>query len=306
MIRGLRLTDLPLQLLPGRLAGEDQACTHGELGNAAHRLTRTELARWSLSASPRQLPLAAVHGSKLDAVGVLRTRQGPRSWEVAHLFVDGGCVDELTTLLEGAVAHIGARGAERLFLRTPLESPVVQAAKRAGFFPAFTEEVFALNRPMMVDPHSPPLLLRPLAPSDTVGLFWLYNRTQTASVRAAAGLTMDQWLDSREPCGNEVRDYVWERGGQLRGWVRFDGAGDVLTLDAALHPDEGAVAPRLVTYAARLAWGHKTPRWVVPSHQPAIGRALQQRGWQVRGSYAVLILPTALRVREPSLTFAQA
>ena len=142
MIRGLRLTDLPLQLLPGRLAGEDQACTHGELGNAARRLTRTELARWSLSASPRQLPLAAVHGGKIDAVGVLRTRQGPRSWEVAHLFVDGGCVDELTTLLERAVAHIGARGAERLFLRTPLESPVVQAAKRAGFFPAFTEEVF--------------------------------------------------------------------------------------------------------------------------------------------------------------------
>jgi hypothetical protein len=306
VIRNLRLTDLPSLLLPGRLGGEDLTCTRGELGAEAHRISPAELARWSISTSEAQQPLVAIRGGKLEAVGLLRARQGPRSWEVAHLFNDGGHMDDVTMLLERAVAYVGSRGAERLFIRVPLDSPVQTAAKHAGFYLAFTEEVFALDQPMMVDPSSPALRLRPPLPTDTYDLFRLYNFTLPPAVRAAAGLTLDQWLDSREHSGNRVRDYVWEHDGQLRGWIRFDHTRDVLTLDAVLHPEESAAAPMLVTYAARLAWSHSMPLWVVPSYQPAIGRSLQQHGWQVRQTYAVLIRPAASRVLEPSFAPVQA
>jgi hypothetical protein len=306
MIRGLRFTDVARQLLPGHLGGGDFACTHAELGGLAHRLTPLEFARWSLSPSKEQHPLAVVRGGRVRALAFLRTRQGPKAWEVAHLFAGQPDLHEVGPLLDRAVSFVGSRGGERLFLRIDHHGPVQEIAKEAGFFPAFTEEVFRLNRPMPGTALPPGLEMRPPLPADTHGLFRLYNASLPSSVRAASGLTLDQWRDARELGRGAVREYVWEADGRIRGWIRIDQSGRTLTVDALLHPDDGVSAPLLVEHAANLARGHARSVWLVPSYQPAIGRSLEQRGWRMDGAYTMLIRSAAVRIEERSLIRAQA
>ena len=306
MIRNLRFTDLPAQLLPGRLGGADLAQTRGDLGGGVHRLNPLDIARWSLSASNEQHPLALVRGGRLEAVALLHVRHGRRAWEVAHLFAADIDSVEILSLLEQAVAYVGSRGGERLFLRVPYRTPIQEVAQRAGFFPAFTEEAFTLNRPMSTQQHTPALELRPPLPADTHSLFRLYNAALPSSVRSAAGLTLDQWQDAREDARGVAREYVWENGGQVRGWVRLDQKGGTLTIDALLHPDEGAAASLLVGHVAHLARSHRRSIWVVPKFQPAVSSALHHWGWEPCNTHAVLIRSAAVRIEEPSLMPVQA
>ena len=306
MIRHLRLTDLPRQLLPGGLQTEDLAQTRSELAAPTHHLTPLQLARWSLSSSKEQHPLAAVRNGTLGALALLHARNGPRAWEVAHLFGNGAAMEELQSVLEQSVAYIGSRGGERLFLRVLHRSPVQDVAQRAGFFPAYTEEVFSLNRPMFADTSLPPFHIRPPLPVDAYALFRLYNAALPSAARAAAGLTFDQWQDAREAAQGMAREYVWEKEGRIRGWVRFDQTGDVLSIEAMLHPEEGVSAPLLVGHAAHFAWGHARAVWIVPSFQPAIAHTLASRAWTPSGNYAVLIRSAAIPAEEPALMPARA
>ena len=92
----------------------------------------------------------------------------------------------------------------------------------------------------------------------------------------------------------------------MRCWLRLDQAGDLLTVDAVPHPDDGWAADRLLEDTALLAWGHASAAWIVPSYAPALAAALRQRGWAASGRYSVLVRPVALPVREPSLAAARA
>jgi len=306
MIRDLRLLDLPRLLMPGSLGGEDLAYTRGEMDGGGHRVTPLEMARWSIASSKTQQPLAALRDARLAALAVLRARCGPRSWEVAHLFANDRMKEEVPELLERCVEHVGLCGGERLFIRVDYRSPLQEVARLAGFFPAFTEEVFSLRRSLRADDGAPSLDIRPPLPADTHGLFRLYNLALPTTVRAVSGLTLDQWQDSREALPSAGREYVWVHEDQVRGWLRLDHKGDALMIEALLHPDEGVMAPSIVEYAAHLARGHEKPSWIVPSYQQALSAALQYRGWTLQRTYSVLIRSVARSVPERAFMPAQA
>jgi len=275
MIRGLRLTDVALQLLPGRLPGEDLATTHDEIARAKHHLRPIELARWSVAPSRNERHFVVTRDGRLDALSVLRLRHGPRAWEVAHLFARRGVDEAVADLLERAVAYVASRRGERLFLRVAHRSPIQQIAETAGFRVVVAEEVYTLARPMAGDLHTPGMDVRP----------------------PAIGLTFDQWQDSLES-GSGVREYVWEHQGSIRGWVRLDQRGLSVAVDALIHPDEGNQAAAFVSYVAQLAWGHRSPTWIVPAQQAALVEALESRGWQHSRAYVVLARTVATPIRE--------
>ncbi len=306
MIRQLRLSDVPSQLLPGRLGGQDLAYSHAELAAPAHQIGPIQLARWSLAASRARHALAAVRGGRLSAVSMLQARGGPKAWEVAHLYATGRGTEDLDDLLERSVSYVGSRGGERLFLRVEYRSPIQELAQRTGFVPAFTEEVFALGRPMTAETDPAAMMLRPPLPADGYGLFRLYNAALPSAVRAASGLTLEQWQDAREQPKGASREYIWEQNDQVRGWIRFDHKGDRVTIDAVLHPDESSAATTLTDVAGRMAWRHAAASWVVPSYQPSMSLALQHRGWKLQRTYAVLIRSAVRPVEEPAFMPARA
>ena len=301
MIRPLRLTDLLAPILSAPLAVDDRVVIHDEIGARRHRLTPAQLAKWSLSLSSGLHPIAAGTNTRLDALAVVCTRRGPKAWEVAHLFVAEGRDEEVASVLRQAGCFVASRFGERLFIRLPHGSDEIRIAKETGFRDAFTEDVYQLPRPMLVDLQEPSLNVRPPLPSDTYGIFRLYSEVLSSSARSVAGLTLAQWQDSREQSQKNVREYVWESDQRIAAWIRLADRNGLLTIDAMLHANEREMAGALVRFVARLALGHEEPSWVVSSSQLGIAEELIQRGWEPIQRYVVLVRTLAAHVEEPRL-----
>ena len=306
MTRELRLTDVPLQFLPGRLAAQDLATTRKEMPGGPYRLSLLQLARWSVAPRKHEHYLASAGDARLNALAVLRPRRGPKAWEIAHLFAAPGADTAIVDLFARAVAFVASQRGERLFLRVPLDCTTQHMAERAGFRQAYTESVFTLALPMASDLHAPSLDMRPPLPVDAHDIFRLYNAAYPAAARALIGQTLDQWQSSYERGRGRVREYIWIHQSQLHGWVRIDQHGASVTVDAILHPDETNHVSDFASYVAQLTRGHRTPSWIVPDHQPALTQALTARGWQHASSYAVMVRVVARPVEEFGLTPARA
>lgn len=301
MIRDLRLIDVPLQFLPGHLSAQNLVTTRDEISGTPHRLSPLQLARWSLSLRNQEHCLASDHNTRLNALAVVRPRQGPKSWEIAHLFTVDGANTALTDLLERSVGFVASQSGERLFLRVVLNGSVQKLAEQTGFRRLYTEDIFTLHRPMPRIPDRPLLNVRPPLSADSYEIFRLYNATHSPEARASMGLTLEQWHDSRERSIGRVREYVWIHQERIHGWFSLNHHRTSLTLEAVLHPDEVEEAGPLVSYVAHLAWGHDYPSWIVPDHQPAIGSALVEQGWQHSRRYAVMARAVGRTVTEPGL-----
>ena len=306
MIRRLRISDAPRQALPGRLSGADLVATRSRPALGARGLSPASIVRWSIASPSPRYAAAVVHGGKLDAVVVACPRAGLRSWEVDHFFGNDRGVAHASECLEACAAYGARRGAERLFLRTPLDSPLQSIAKRAGFVPAYSEEVYGLEGPLRAGLGGAQLRLRPVVPSDDHALFRLYNASVPAPVRAISGLTLDQWRDSREGPASQSRAYAWDIDGDVHGWLRLLHQRGTLTIEALLRPDDAPSAPSLLGDAARLAWGHDRVLWPVASYQPMLAMTLGHAGWRVGARFAVLVRPLAKQISESAFMPARA
>lgn len=306
MIRGLRLADVLLQLIPGRLSLKDLAVPRSAMVGKASMLTRAQVARRAATPNPNQHEIIAAEGGRLRAMIVLKCRSGPRSWEVAHLYCDGRLEEHLPGLLERSMGLVASKRGERLFLRVAKGTPAEGIAEGCGFRPLLVEDVYSMERPMVTDSDSHMLELRPPMPADAYGIFRLYNAAYPASARSGIGVTLDQWQDSVEQGVGKVREYLWTHEDTVRAWVRFDQVRHVLLIDAMVHPDQSREVPGLVAYVARLAWGHRQPVWIVPGHQHAVARTLIERGWARKETYTLMARTAATPVEEPALAAARA
>jgi hypothetical protein len=293
MIRTLRISDL-LRLPAGLPGGEDLAC--GAPGTQPVRLSALRIARWVGAPRGRTEPVTATNGARLDALAVLSVRSGPSAWSVQHLFSTPAAHTHLPALLAVGVARAAAHRAERLFLRAPEGGPVREQAVQAGFAPCWQER--RLTTPRALAPvGSASLSLRPETPADALGLFRLNAACVPAPARASTGLTLEQWQDAQEPAAPGARAYVWERAGEVRGWVRLAHRGDRLVVEALAHPAEGADALAALTDdVALLARGHRQALWAVPDHQRALEAVLARRGWSEDSRCMVLAATTGIRV----------
>ncbi len=219
MIRSLRLSDIPGQFLPGRLASTDMAATRATLQAQAGRLSQWELARWAAPGAPRRAAIGAFDAGALQALALIRTRRSPTVWEIARLFCSAHGYAELEELMAACVGEARRRGADRLFLQTPQAGGARGAAERTGFLRAFTREVFAgALRPV----PGQELRLRRLRPGDEHALFRLHTASAPPVARAAMGVTLEQWAAAREPAARRAKEFVWDDGHRLAGWLRLD------------------------------------------------------------------------------------
>ena len=303
MIRGLRLSDIPRQFLPGRLERKDLVCTHVALHAPRARPSYRDLARWAVPASRDHRAVAVLQNGRLEALVMLRARSAPSAWEIAHAFASARGYLELDELIAAGTRTAAAMGAERLFLRSPSDGPACGPAERAGFRRAFSEELFAGLLALTAGAGRG---LRPLLPSDLHGVFRLHSAALPTSARSAVGMTLEQWTASREPTAGRAEEFVWETEHGLIAWLRLDRWGSSVTIEAVLHPGHDARAAELIDGAAQLAGADARARWVVPSYEPTLARTLSRRGWRSDGTYEVFVRPVAERVRASAMAPAQA
>ena len=133
-----------------------------------------------------------------------RQRGGNAAWEIDY-FLDATPDREVAAdLLDRAVAQVGRRGAQKLFLRLPADSDLLQPALQTGFI-AYQKEVLLVRESAPTSSPTQVDGLRSLAPSDSYPLFRLYCSATPEPVRRFEAASFDEWHAAREA--------RWQRNG---------------------------------------------------------------------------------------------
>ena len=321
MMDTLRVSDVLRCILLNSPKGPNLACPSETL---THDSPLRNFTLWKETVANRgdRVTLAWWDGHQLEGLASARVRSGPRAWEIDRLFLAQGAgwaeangngphpfPDTVALdLFERIGEAVGNHRPERLFLRLPANSSIYVQARRAGFFPYFEETL--LEGPSSRPQDSISMVSSSIVSSDWVeqlpedshGLFQLYCEATPQEVRAAAGMTFDQWRDAREPRGHR-KGWVAKNNGRIVGWIGFSGLRGVSSVEALANPDDGEMWESLVKRAVAQQGIQK---WLVPDyHQDLIGHLLR-RQFRELGCYTVMIKKVAVPVASNSMATVEA
>lgn len=264
------------------------------------RMSLIGLSRRSVSPRARDAWVCIGEGG-VHGLASIRQRSGPRSWELSHLYTGSPSAKTVVGLLERASAGAGSHGAERVFLRVETDSPVLQAARLAGYFPSHVQTVYvgmAGNREPSHSLFDADSHLRDRRPDDRHALFRLYNAATPVKVRQLVGMTLDQWASSHESAPGRLSEGVLQVEGDAKGWLRTSARFGRGSLAVTLHPDYDALTPEVVEAGLRRLSGTRTVFAIVEEYAPRFATALEARGFEAQGEYVVLVKSVARRVLE--------
>ena len=257
------------------------------------------IARSSVAGGARAGAWVVSGGGAMEAIASARRLHGRRSWQVTQLLADGCAEGAVTRVLEQVAVEAGGAGAERVFLRLPADCTLLDAARRSGFFPVFLETLMRGRPPALAPDAAGPEATSPRDASrlDEYGMFRLYNAAIPPDVRRLAGVTFDQWRDSRERGAGREREYVLEGEHGLDGWLKVGRRGADGWMQAMLAPgSEGAAVALAASGLGRLAGARSVCALVVES-QPDWGRALGELGMAAEADFVVCVRTMASTVR---------
>ncbi len=257
------------------------------LGNDKPHALETALEQWFSFATGKHT-WVSVHGATIRGLISARPRTKRTAWEVEVLINTTDDDSVWQSLFTRMLSGIGKHGAERIFLRVELDSPVRQAARDAGFF-AYAEESLR-RRPALPPPPKSDLPVRRRGKSEALGVFQLYSREIPANVRAIEGATFREWQAAREKWGGRFSDLVVEEDGVISAWSRVV-LGQVNRL-AALS-DKGY--DDIVSAALQLI-GEREAHCLAPRHAPGLVSALDRLGFQPAGEFCAM----AKRLAKPA------
>ncbi len=228
--------------------------------------------------------------------GLVSTLPFGRYWEVDRLiWAPDGRPQDCAELLSRLGLDAAQQGVERIYLRLSNESPLLGAARAAGFVPYKVETLFR-GGPIQVSAGDP-RAGRPRRRGDDLALFRLYSRVVPVSVRQAEAMTLTEWRQ----WFRGGRQLVVEEGGEPVLWARLTAADDQLQLTAeARDLPEPAVARHLGSFISRHA-GKKVVLGLVADYQPHVAAALEQLGFEPVGRFTCLVRHQTVRVKAQKL-----
>ncbi|PKB72057.1 MAG: hypothetical protein BZY87_02290 [SAR202 cluster bacterium Io17-Chloro-G6] len=273
-------------------------------------LSNFEFWRQSLTRNPNRVTVGDWNGMGLSSLASARVRGGVRAWEVDRLHLNAA--EQALDLLEQVVETAGIRGAERVFLRLPSDSSLVDEARRAGFFP-FYDEIHLTGQEWtasssdvagVADSEQSGRLGRftaeDRAEPDSHGLFQLYCAATPQQVRVGVGMTFDQWHDSQEQPQPRKNETVIKLEGKIVGWRLRDPFGDTAAGQVLAHPGQPDMMRHLIDSS------HNTPHWLVPSYQENTAEQLTRSGLSEAGRYTMLIKTVTVPVISRELSYVEA
>ena len=317
MTQPLRLGEVLRCALFGAPMRPNLACPWETITNDSP-LRNSVLWKETLANRKGRVTLAWWDGGRPEGLASARVRSGPTAWEIDRFFLAHGTgaggngprpsPDTVALdLFEQMAEAAGNHRCQRVFLRLPVKSLIHLQARQAGFFPYFEETL--LERPASRPRGAASIAPGEVAadwleqlPEDSHGLFQLYCAATPHEVRAAAGLTFDQWRDAQETRGAR-KGWVLRRNGRIVGWTassEFDG---VTVGEALADPNDEDTWQSL---ASRSAGRLGAQRWLVPDyHQELTGRLLRM-GFRELGRYSVMIKTVAVPVASHSMATVEA
>ncbi|HEY5625513.1 MAG TPA: hypothetical protein VIT93_03385 [Dehalococcoidia bacterium] len=258
-------------------------------GNDKPHALETALEQWFSFATGKHT-WVSVHGATIRGLISARPRTKRTAWEIEVLINTTDDDSVWKSLFARMLSGIGRHGAERIFLRVQLESPVRQAARDAGFF-VYAEESLR-RRPALLPPPQSDLPVRRKAKSESLAVFQLYSREVPANVRGIEGTTLREWQAAQEKWGGRFSDLVVENDGTISAWARVV-LGQVNRL-AALS--DGGYDD--IVSAALQIIGEREAHCLAPRHAPGLVSALDRLGFEPAGEFCVMAKRLAKPARE--------
>jgi len=302
------------------------ACPKDQFG-PQYLPTSVRMLKDSFVSRNRRSTFVLWNGPHLKGLGSARVRWGPRAWEIDKLYLpensslyhewsggrdtvgeaevaypDDG-KQEVLELLEDLTRHAGTLGAQKLYLRVPWRSPVIDIAKQDGFFPYMSERLLVGKDCNITRPQGANLKLRPRLPQDEYPLFQLYSACTPSSVRAGLGMTLGQWRDGRERQTKTATEEVYEAGGRIIAWLGSSRHLGQTHFELMVHPEKRETVPGLLDHC--LSWTG-VQAWLVPEYQDFLVDSLVHRGFKEVAYFCMLIKAVAARVKSPVFAHAEA
>jgi len=250
----------------------------------------------------RQSHSVCVNRGLIHGLACLRSRRGPAAWEVEDLLLTPGHEGCCLGLLERTGPAIDNLGAERIFLRLDSGSPAVDVAKSAGFSQHLTEHLYRMEE-QRTEPPSHLISLRLGSSEDEYRLFRLYSSAVPLQVRTVEGMTFQEWEESLDR--GQVREWVYEDGGEIKAWLRIRLSGTVGQFEIVSGLGAAELG-RLVDCARSLLSGRDPVYCLVAEYQQQLRGILQERGFRQEAEYSCLNKQLVARVREPQFVPLQA
>ncbi len=273
-------------------------------------LRNTTFWRQSLAQNSNRVTVGDWNGLDLSSLASARVRGGVRAWEVDRLHLKEA--EQALDLLEQVVVAAGTRGAERVFLRVPQDSQIVDEARRVGFFPYYeeihltgdawtgssTKALGSANGHQAVTFGS--YSAEDRAEPDNHGLFQLYCAATPQQVRAGVGMTFDQWHDSGERPRPRRNESVVKLDGKIVGWRLREPFGGTAAGQVLAHPAQ----PDMMSHLIEMSYG--TQNWLIPSYQENAAELLARQGLREIGRYTMLIKTMTVPVLNRELSYVEA
>jgi len=272
----------------------NEAMTRDRIGtNDSPHPLGTAIDQWFSFATGRHTSIS-VQGSTLRGLVSARKRGSRLAWEIDCLIhAAEGENGVLLALLDQLTRAAGKSGALRIFVRLPAASDTRDVVMRCGFAPYQNEVTY--SRQLSDEPHTAAEGLRRRAKSDLYGLFRLYNAIVPHNVRTAEAMTFAEWVAAQESLGKTAQ-YVVERDGAVRGWLRVARDGDIARFDLLAEPDE--IEPLIESALAKAA-GSRGVYTIVPAHDTALRGRLESLGFTEGDEYTVMARRTVRFVKTP-------
>jgi hypothetical protein len=302
-VRPVLPTDLAALVGSGRVYPNEAFTLDSVGGDALPRPLEAALEQW-LSFATGKHTWISVRGATLRGLVSARRRGTKAAWEIDCL-IDAADDDTsvLMSLLDRVASDAGDEGAEKVFLRVPIDSDVLTTARRCGFVP-YTSEIILRRDDQSPSSHGVGAsagALRRWARADAYATFRVYNLWTPEAVRRVEAATFREWQAAREKLGPRAHQWVSETNGRVTGWLRTAASGEEGRFEIMADPTEPGVVEGLVEAAlARLAEQSLVHCRV---HQFAGGlqSCLEERGFRAVREFVLLARPIARTVRLPKL-----
>jgi len=247
-----------------------------------------------------------VSGPTLQPNAVARMGRvgGPLIWQIKSLYAPGSAKFEFGEILGLLAREAAALGAIHVNCRVAEESPILEAARLAGFVQSRLEFLYRLPAGEgpgdgSVRSAATNLGLRPRLSSDDVAIFRLYSASTPVEVRTHSGMTFDEWTSGIETHSGGVQEYLQEVDGRIDAWIRVFDSDATRYFEIMVHPDshEG-VLPLLECVVAGSS--STTVMTVVPEYAISTIAALELKGFLGSGTFHSLVRTMAKRVKQPA------
>jgi hypothetical protein len=316
MIRALRPTDV-LAFLAFSRRNPDNEALRGAIGESLSPSLSGFLGD-SIALDTRRWHWVLFDGGSIHGLIAVRSRFGADVWDVERLMLapEADFQRTLSKLLDHMLAHASDEGVQRVFLRVREDSDSLVTARRMGFQPYTSEQIYV--HPAGGDLGQLPgsangrPSIRPRRPVHHQPIFQLYTSAVPVVVRLVEGMTLQEW---RWTDGWQVSAIPWSRDSARRqdyvafdqdevvGWLQADSAARMLTMLVGESVD---TARDLVAFGLHQLGSSGPCRIPLRDYQSSLGAVLGEAGFSPGDRHVLLARSLAIRVPEAKLVPVQA